>query len=269
MKYLDFKGKWVLITGASSGLGEEMARQLAYQYGAHLILLARRQERLEQLRELIERETNSKVDVVVADLSKSEEVEELFLSILDKRAIYAAILNAGITYLGEHLALSNERFNQMIQTNVVSITYMTTLLARYFEERQSKGGMMIVSSMAAIFPTPFQAAYAGTKAYLLNFASALSQELTNKQFSITVFMPGGIATEMTAGNGFNELRGYLMPVKQVAKEGLTAFKKRRPTYIPGFFNRLSSKLSFLLRKDFIIKQTGKTYKKSLDKHSGL
>lgn len=269
MKYLDFKGKWVLITGASSGLGEEMARQFAYQHGAHLILLARRRERLEQLRNIIERETDSKVDVVVADLSKSEEVEELLLPILNRRNVYAAILNAGITYLGKHLELSNERFNQMIQTNIVSVTYMTTVLTRYFEETQSEGGLMIVSSMAAIFPTPFQAAYAGTKGYLLNFASALSQELSNKQFSITVFMPGGIATEMTAGNGFNELRGYLMPVQQVAKEGLMAFKKRRPTYIPGFLNRLSSKLSFLLRKDFIIKQTGKTYKKSLDKLSGL
>lgn len=265
MKYLDFKGKWVLITGASSGLGEEMARQLAYEHGANLILLARRRERLEQLQELIEGETNSKVDVIVADLSRSEEVEALLLPILDKRNVYAAVLNAGITYLGKHLELSNERFNQLVQTNIVSVTYMTTLLARYFEERQAVGGMMIVSSMAAIFPTPFQAAYAGTKAYLLNFASALSQELANKQFSITVFMPGGIATEMTAGNGFNELRGYLMPVQQVAKEGLAALKKRRPTYIPGFLNRISSKLSFLLRKEFIIKQTGKTYKKSLDK----
>jgi len=265
MKYLDFKGKWVLITGASSGLGEEMARQFAYQYGANLILLARRRERLEQLRDILEKETDTQVDIVVADLSKSEEVEDLLNSILERREVYAAVLNAGITYLGKQLELPNEQFNQLIQTNIVSVTYMTNLLTRHFEEMQSAGGIMIVSSMAAIFPTPFQAAYAGTKAYLLNFASALSQELTNQQFSITVFMPGGIATEMTAGEKFNELRGYLMPVEQVAYEGVEAFRKRRSTYISGFLNRLSSKLSFLLRKDFIIKQMGKTYRKSLDK----
>jgi len=267
MKYLDFKGKWVLVTGASSGLGEEIARQLAYHYGANLILLARRKERLEQLKTSIEQETNSEVDVVIADLSKSEDVEELLIAILRKRKVYAAILNAGITYLGKHAELPREQFNQMIQTNIVSVTYMTNLLTCHFEETQSVGGIMIVSSMAAIFPTPYQAAYAGTKGYLLNFASALSQELSNKQFSITIFMPGGIATEMTAGEKFNELRGYLMPVKQVAREGINAFKKRRSTYIPGFLNRLSSRLSFLLRREFIIKQTGKAYRKSLDKLS--
>lgn len=269
MKNLNFKDKWVLVTGASSGLGAEMARQLAVQHGANLILLARRIERLESLKTLIEGETNSKVQVFAIDLSIPEQVEKLLQTVLSEYDLYAAILNAGITYLGKHLALPKEQFNQMIQTNIVSVTYMTSQLAAYFEKKQSVSGIMIVSSMAAIFPTPFQAAYAGTKGFLLNFASALSQELESRALSITVFLPGGIATEMTAGNGFNELRGYLMPVQQVAKEGLVAFKKRRSTYIPGFLNRLSSRLAFLLRKDFIIKQTGKTYKKSLDRHSEL
>ncbi|WP_134090786.1 SDR family oxidoreductase [Olivibacter sp. XZL3] len=269
MRNLDFKGKWVLVTGASSGLGEEMARQLAVQHGANLILLARRKERLEQLKHTIERETKSCVDIVVADLSEPEQVEEILETIISRRDLYAAVLNAGVTYLGKHLALSKEQFNQMIQVNIISVTYMTSQLAAYFEKKKSVGGIMIVSSMAAIFPTPFQAAYAGTKGFLLNFAAALSQELENKELSLTIFLPGGIATEMTSGDGFKELRGYLMPVQQVAKEGLTAFRKRRATYIPGFLNRLSSKLSFLLRKEFIIKQTGKTYKKSLDKLSGL
>lgn len=265
MRYLDFKNKWVLVTGASSGLGAEIAMQLASQYGANLILSARRRERLEQLKNAIEQETGAEVDIVVADLSVPEDVEGLVNTILTGRELYAAVLNAGVTYLGRHLTLPKERFDQMIQTNIVSVTYMTSQLAAFFEKKQLPGGIMIVSSMAAIFPTPFQAAYAGTKAYLLNFASALSQELENKELSLTIFLPGGIATEMTSGDGFNELRGYLMPVQQVAKEGLAAFRKRRATYIPGFLNRLSSRLSFLLRKEFIIKQTGKTYKKSLDK----
>lgn len=267
MKYLDFKGKWVLVTGASSGLGEEMSQQLAKQYGANLILVARRQERLERLKEKLEKETNSKVVLVVADLSKSGEVGDLISSILQQYELYGAILNAGITYLGKHLDLTDERFDQMIHTNVISVVNMTNQLVKHFEQKERDGALMLVSSMAAIFPTPYQAAYSGTKGFLLNFANALSQELANTKFSMTVFMPGGIVTEMTSTEGFSELKGYLMPVRQVAKEGLEAFRKRKLNYIPGFLNRLSNRFSFLLRKEFIIKQTAKVYRNSLDKKS--
>jgi len=267
MKNLDFKDKWVLITGASSGLGEEMARQLAQQYGANLILVARRQERLEVLKRDIEKNTGSQVALFVADLSKSAEVGDLLKTILQQYELYAAILNAGVTHLGKQLDLTDERFDQMIHTNVISVVYMTNQLIKHFEQKQVEGALMFVSSMAALFPTPYQAAYSGTKGFLLNFATALSQELSNLKFSLTVFMPGGIVTEMTSTEGFNELRGYLMPVKQVAKEGLDALRKRKLNYIPGFLNRLSSRFSFLIRKEFIIKQTGKVYKKSLDKKS--
>lgn len=267
MRYLDFKDRWVLVTGASSGLGEEIARQLAAIHGANLILLARRRERLEALKEVLEHEAKIKVEVVVADLSNVDDVERITDEILKKRTLYAAILNAGVTYLGNHMELSRERFNQMVQTNIVSTTYMINALVCYFEKQQSEGGIMVVSSMAALFPTPYQAAYAGTKGFLLNFVSALSKELTSSKLSMTVFMPGGIATEMTAGERFNGLRAYLMSVEQVAKDGLNAFRKRKSTYIPGFFNRLSSKLSFLLPKDFIIKQMGRAYRKSLERSS--
>ncbi|QNL47708.1 SDR family NAD(P)-dependent oxidoreductase [Olivibacter sp. SDN3] len=265
MKRLDFRGRWVLVTGASSGLGEEIARQLASIHGANLILLARRKERLESLKKALEYEAKVEVEVVVADLSVTGDVERITDEILKKKTVYAVVLNAGITYLGNHMELSREKFNQMVQINIVSTTYMINVLVRYFEKQQAEGGVMVVSSMAALFPTPYQAVYAGTKGFLLNFVSALSKELTNSRFSFTVFMPGGIATEMTAGDQFNGLRSYLMPVQQVAREGLSAFKRRKSTYIPGFFNRLSSRLSFLLRKDFIIKQTGSAYRKSLEK----
>lgn len=267
MKQLDFRKKWVLITGASSGLGEEMAWQLAQQYGANLILVARRQERLEILKKDIEQKTDSKVVLFVADLSKSAEAGDLLKVILQQYEPYAAILNAGVTHLGKQMDLTDEHFDQMIRTNVISVVYMANQFVKYFEQKQLEGALMFVSSMAALFPTPYQAAYSGTKGFLLNFATALSQELSNSKFSMTVFMPGGIVTEMTSTEGFNELRGYLMPVTQVAKEGLAAFRKRKLTYIPGFLNRLSSRFSFLLRKEFIIKQTGKVYKKSLDKKS--
>lgn len=263
MKKLNFSEKWVLVTGASSGLGKEMAWQLAKQHKAHLVLIARRKELLQKLKHDIEAETGQKVIIRVADLSISNEVNVLLEDILVSIPLYAAILNAGVTYFGKHLELSNQELNNLIHTNVIGVTNMISQIAKHFEESEASGGIMVVSSLAAIYPTPYQAVYAGTKAFLLNFSLALSHELLNKEFSITVFLPGGIATEMTSDEKFDKLRRYLIPAQKVALEGLQAFKLRKAVYIPGFLNRIGSKLSFLLPKNYILKKTAAAYMKSL------
>src|ERR1700744_2431098 len=102
MSKLQFKNKWILVTGASSGLGEEMARQLAFQHGANLILLARRKEKLEQLKAELEKYAKGSGKVVVADLSNLEDVDKAVDEILKSGHLYGAILNAGVTYFGRH-----------------------------------------------------------------------------------------------------------------------------------------------------------------------
>src|SRR6201995_1668317 len=102
MSKLQFKNKWVLVTGASSGLGEEMARQLAHHHGANLILLARRTEKLEQLNAEVEKEAKVAVKVITPDLSKLNEVDKALDEVLQDGLLYAVILNAGITYFGPH-----------------------------------------------------------------------------------------------------------------------------------------------------------------------
>src|ERR1700743_2435536 len=105
MGKLQFKNKWVLVTGASSGLGEEMARQLAFDYQANLILLARRKEKLEQLKTELEIDAGIKVKIIVADLSKLSEVDSALDQVLAGGELYGAILNAGVTYFGRHAEL--------------------------------------------------------------------------------------------------------------------------------------------------------------------
>ncbi|SEO06612.1 hypothetical protein SAMN05216436_13112 [bacterium A37T11] len=265
MGNLQFEGKWVLVTGASSGLGHEMAKQLAANYRANLILVARRREKLETLKAEIESKTSSEVLLIIADLSNHEEIKNVLHICLQKPGFYAAILNAGVTYFGVHTQLAWEQFEQMLKTNVVSIVQMTNRLTTYFDQPGKEGGVMIVSSMAAKWPVPYQAAYSGTKGFLYNFTLALSQELENPHYSLTVFMPGGIATEMTNTESFSSLSSYLMPVKQVAKEGLYAFKKRKLSYIPGFFNRLSGVFSPFIPSAFVLRQMKKVYKNALFK----
>jgi short-subunit dehydrogenase len=261
MGKLQFKDKWVLVTGASSGLGEEIARQLAYRHGANLILLARRQEKLEQLKTELEKQVQ--VRIVIADLSKQADVDRAMDDVLKDGQLYGAILNAGVTHFGRHEELSWDDFLTMLQTNVTAVVSMTNRLVNHFETTGNEGGLLIVSSMAAIFPIPYQAAYSGTKSFILSFATALTHELHNPRFSITVYTPGGIITEMTAGEKFNDLRSWLVPVQKAAKEAIFAFANRKLVYIPGFINRAGNIFMKFLPKKLMMNQMSKVYRKAL------
>lgn len=268
MSKLQFKNKWVLVTGASSGLGEEMARQLAHDHQANLILLARRKDKLEKLRDELEKEANVSVKVVVADLSNLADVDKAIDEILKDGLLYGAILNAGVTYFGRHSELGWDQFQTMLQTNVISVVRITNRLVAHFEDTGHEGAMLIVSSMAGLFPVPFQSAYSGTKAFILSFTRALVHEIRNPSFSLTVYAPGGIVTEMTAGENFHDLQGWLMPVKQAAKEGIYAFQTRKSTYVPGMLNRVGGFFMNLLPKKFITGKMSKVYERALVKAEG-
>ena len=265
MRSLDFKNKWVLITGASSGLGHEMACQLAYGHKANLILSARRADKLNQLKAELEEKAGIRVKVVVADISVPADVEKLLSESLKGQPLYGAILNAGVTYFGAHADLGQHEFENMLQTNVTSVVRLTSELVKHFEQSASPGGIMLISSMAALFPAPYQAAYSGSKAFIMGFINALSLEIKNPDLSLTVFLPGGIATEMTAGEKFNDLKKWLMPVNQAAKEAIYAFQHRKFNYIPGFSNRIGSRFMKLLPKKLIIAILARSYRASLDK----
>jgi short-subunit dehydrogenase len=263
MSKLHFKNKWVLVTGASSGLGEEMARQLAFHHQANLILLARRKDKLEQLKAELEKDAKVSVKVIVADLSNLEDVDHTIDEILKDGQLYGAILNAGVTYFGRHSELPWEQFQTMLQINVVSVVRITNRLVDHFETTGNEGGILFVSSMAAVLPIPYQSAYSATKAFVLSFATALTHEIKNRRFSLTVYLPGGIVTEMTAGENFHDLQGWLMPVKEAAKEGIYAFKSRKSTYIPGLLNRVGGYFMNLLPKKFITGKMSKVYERAL------
>jgi short-subunit dehydrogenase len=268
MSKLQFKNKWVLVTGASSGLGLEMARQLAHQHQANLILLARRKDKLEQLKAELEKEAKVSVRVIVADLSNLADVDRAIDDILKDGQLYGAILNAGVTYFGRHSELPWEQFQTMLQTNVVSVVRITNRLMANFESTGNEGGILIVSSMAALFPVPYQSVYSGTKAFILSFASAVAHEIKNPNFSLTVYAPGGIVTEMTAGDNFHDLQGWLMPVDQAAKEGIYAFQTRKSVYVPGLLNRVGGFFMKLMPKKFITGKMSKVYERALVKAEG-
>jgi uncharacterized protein len=197
MKPMNFNGRRVLITGASSGLGLEMARQLAHREHSDLVLVARRLDRLNELKTELESATGVRCQVIAADLSKPQDVDRVFEEATAAGEVYGVILNAGVTHFGKHFELDWSSFNNMLATNVTSVVRLVNLFTPYLINNGQGGGVMLVSSMAGLLPVPFQSAYAGTKAFITNFSLSLSEELRGELVSVTVFSPGGIDTAMT------------------------------------------------------------------------
>ncbi len=238
---LVLQDKSIVVTGASSGLGLEMARQLARDHKAHPVLVARRKDRLEILAEEL-RAFGVRPRVVVADLSRPADVDRLFEE-ATREPVDGFICNAGVTFFGHTLEHKSEDVSSLLATNVGSVVSLTQRAVPYLLERGG-GGVMLVSSMAGFQPMPFQAVYGGSKAFVTSYGLALSEELRGQSVSVTVFCPGGIATEMmdTAGLSSKYQKGHplVMDVEPCAALALSAFVARKRIAVPGGLNKVAA-----------------------------
>ncbi len=238
---LSLEGKTVLVTGASSGLGLEMARQLARDHRANPLLVARRKDRLEALAEEL-RGFGVTPRVLAADLSKSADLDRCFDE-ASAAGVDAVILNAGVTYFGHTLGQTTADVAALVATNVNGVVILSQRFVPYLLERGG-GAVMLVSSMAGFQPMPFQAVYGGSKAFVTSYGLALSEELRGKDVSVTVFCPGGIATEMTDTSGLSAKypKGHpmVMDVEPCAKRALSAMIARHRLSVPGGLNKIAA-----------------------------
>lgn len=258
-----FRGRWVLITGASSGLGEAIARELAHRHGANLVIVARRAERLQALKEELEGSAGISVHTVVADLADIEQVDRAFTEATTGRSLYAAVLNAGITHFGNWDELDWDGFLRMQAVNNTSVVRMTSHLLPHLETEGQEGGVLLVASMAGLTPLAYQAMYSATKAFLVNFGASLHHEMWPRKVSVSTFVPGGIDTEMTSGKRFDSLRTWLMPVQECSREAINALQYRRYIHAPGLLYRWGGKLTRLLPQRFFTAQVAAQYRRSL------
>jgi uncharacterized protein len=229
-----------LITGASAGIGREFARQLASR-AKSLILIARREQRLNELRgELEQQYPNPAISVRKTDLADLVQLNEL-LAWLDREKVDVDLLinNAGLGDSGAFATSDPVRNEQMTLVNIVALTTLTRhLLPRMITKRH--GGILNVSSSAGFLPIPDFAVYAATKAYVTSFSEALRAELRGTGVSVCALCPGPVHTEfqeVAKRPGAQPDTGpefVFVPVEEVVRDALTALEADRPLVIPGF-----------------------------------
>jgi hypothetical protein len=228
-----------LITGASSGIGREFARQLANR-ARTIVLVARRSERLADLRgELLNRNPNLDVHVRVVDLADKTQTELLIDSLAhDKIDVDLLINNAGLGDSGAFATSDPIRNEQMALVNVMALTSLTRRLLPHMIAKR-RGGILNVSSSAGFLPIPGDAVYAATKAYVTSFSEALRAELRGKGVSVCAVCPGPVHTEfqeVAKRPGAQPEMGskvFFVSVKQVVRAALAALEADRPLVIPG------------------------------------
>ena len=248
-----FSGKTALITGASSGIGEQMARQLA-AVGCNLILVARRTDRLNALAGELGAVT---VDVITADLADPEAPEAVFAQTQAAgRQVDILINNAGFGFQKPLLAVDQLG---MVDVNVRSLLAMTQLFAVPMVQR-GQGWVLNVSSVSAWFPIPGMATYAASKACVLHLSRALHEELKPAGVVVTALCPGGTRTEFSSiarDRMDPDLEKAMMPADVVAAAGLKALARGKAVVVPGILYRMMVALVRVLPASWVTRLAGK------------
>jgi uncharacterized protein len=230
-----------LVTGASSGIGASLARELAGR-GHTTILVARREDALHQLANELSAEHGTHSEVITADLS-SEEGRTNLAAAVDGLGLDVEILvnNAGFGGFGAAHETDADRQAQMVSLNCVTLTYLQALYTPAMAER-GRGAVLNLGSTASFQPLPGSATYAATKAFVLSFSEATHAELRPHGVTVTALCPGPVKTEFgrVAGAGSAEERlpqPFWLEADAVARQAVNAMDKGKRVVVPGILNR--------------------------------
>jgi len=230
--------KTVLITGASSGIGKELAIVYA-KNGCNLVLVARSTNKLEELKKSIIADNNVDVSVISLDLSKQESAEELH-KITQEKALKIDILinNAGFGSNGKFIDIPIDNQTDMMMLNMVTLTKLSRF---YIDDmlKQDSGHIVNIASTAAFQPIAKFAIYAATKAFVLHFSEAISQELKNTNINVTAICPGATESNFMDTSGVKKVNFLGMATsKQVAEFTFNKVKAKKVVAIHGLINNL-------------------------------
>lgn len=231
-------GPWALVTGASSGIGEQFTRYIAHR-GVNVVLVARRLARLTRLANELRETTGVQTRVVNIDLSTTDFLERIEAATNDLE-IGLLINNAGFTITQDFLDSFLENQVKLLNVNAKAPMMLTHSFGRKMRDRK-RGGIVFVSSIAAFSAVPRWANYAASKAYLMQFGEALAVELNPHNVDVLVVAPGTTNTDFIESAEIEREVNILQP-EDVAKQTLEKLGSTA-TYIPGWRNRVLSALS--------------------------
>ncbi len=235
-----------LVTGASSGIGLELAKVHASK-GGDLILVARRNDRLNEVKEKILEKYGVEVEIIVKDLAADGAGKELYEEIKERgHRVEYLINNAGFGGHGYFYEREWKRDHDMIVLNILTLTELTRMFLPEMVERGS-GRILNVASMAGFIPGPFQAVYYATKAFVLSFSEAIASELDGSGVTVTALCPGPTKTEFEEVADVAGSKAFMIQasVESVARFGYKSMLKGRAVAVPGSANRLL--VNYLLR----------------------
>lgn len=254
-------GPWAVITGASSGIGAEFARQLAVA-GLSVVLVARREAHLKALAESLRVACNVEAIVVPVDLVVSGAVDTV-VAACEGREVGLLVNNAGVELHGSFFHHSIEEHRACLALNVTTVTELAYAFGRQFCER-GRGGILFISSISSA-GMPWFSTYSSSKAYVTTLALTLRDELMRSGVDVMSLEPGLVVSEMTLEPGQVE-HGYgslLMATDFCVREALEMFGKRA-VYTPGIRYRLIKNILCMLPRTFALWMIAEYYKSVMD-----
>jgi short-subunit dehydrogenase len=245
------KQKYALVTGASSGIGYELAKLFA-QDGKNIVVAARSQDRLEKLKTEIENKSGTKVIVLPKDLSNPNAPQEIF-SELERKNVNVDVLvnNAGFGLYGLFYQTELQEELKMIQVHVASLIHLTNLFLKQMIENKS-GWILNVASGAGFAAFPLWSMYSATKSFILIFSEALANELHGTGVSVTCLCPGPTDTRIWEKGGMQNCKlakGRKMSASTVAQAGYNALKRGKVIVVPGLKYGLAMQAYRILPRD--------------------
>ena len=253
-----WRGKWALVTGASSGIGWALAEGLA-EHGANLVLTARRADRLTRLANEVTTRHKVQAEIFTSDLAQAGTPLEI-LRFTDQKRLPIEILvnNAGFGAYGEFRKTEAQRLLDMVQLNVAAVVHLTHLFLPPMLERRS-GYIMIVASTAAFQPVPYITTYAATKGFDLLFAEGLAEEVRRHGVNVCALCPGSTASEFNEVAGQPRIPGSQESSEKVARVGLQALAEGKPRVISGARNWLSVEAQRLAPRRLVTKVAARMF----------
>lgn len=245
----------VLVTGASSGIGRELARSFARR-GHDLVLTARREEALRELATDLHEAHGAAAQVVPADLAAADGPESL-VNAIRAQALTVDVLvnNAGFATYGRFDRTPLDEELDSLRVNVLALTWLSKALLPDMV-RRGHGGLLNVASTAAFQPGPRMATYYASKAYVLHLSEALSEELRDTGVTVTALCPGPTESEFQDRAGMQSSRlvrrgePFVHDATRVAEAGVRAFERGQRIYVPGHLNRLTAALPRLVPRSW-------------------